>query len=129
MRSQPREVLVGVCGEVEVELRDRGLHDAPHRLPEVRHEPHQLEDAPVARAQRPDVGLEQRVAGFLVEPVVDAEVREVEEDVTHPGVLPVDDPQSVAVVDEVRIEEIVVARTLRRGPAEMLDPTCELAGR
>ena len=64
----------------------------------------------------------------LVQFVIDAEVREVEEDVAHPGVLPVDDPQPVAVVDEVRVEEVVVARALRRRPTKMLDAACDLAG-
>ena len=58
--------------------------------------------------------------------MVDREVREVEEHVAHPRVLPVDDPDSPAVVDEVRVEEVVVARPLWRGAAQLLDPPCDL---
>ena len=41
--AMPLEVLGGVAVEVEVELRDDALHDAPHRLAEVGHEAHQVE--------------------------------------------------------------------------------------
>ena len=37
------EVLRGVGPEVEVELRDDALDDAPHRLAEVGHEAHEVE--------------------------------------------------------------------------------------
>jgi hypothetical protein len=43
------EVLGGIGDEVEVELRDALLHDSPHGLAEVRHEPHE--------PQRPRVRL------------------------------------------------------------------------
>ena len=41
-RQASREVPVRVVHVVEVERRDRLLHDAPHRLAEVRHDAHQL---------------------------------------------------------------------------------------
>ena len=40
-------MLVRVADEVEVELRDRLLDDAPHRLAEVGHEAHQPQRAEV----------------------------------------------------------------------------------
>ena len=56
--------------------------------------------------------------------MVDAEVAEVEERVAHPRVLPVDDPDPRAVVDEVGVEQVVVARPEleRGGQAGQLDP-------
>ena len=60
--------------------------------------------------------------------VVDREVRQVEEDVAHARVLPVDDADASAVVDEVGRQEVVVARTLRRRPARALDEHGRLAG-
>ena len=73
-----------------------------------------------------EVGVEERRAAVGVELVVDREVREVEEDVAHARVLPVDDPDAPAVVDEVRVEEVVVTRALRRGAAQLLDAPGEL---
>src|SRR5690242_19740518 len=67
------EVLVGVRAEVEVELRDPLLDDAPHRLAEVGHEPHQDERVVVFRA----VGGEEVALGGFVELVVYGEVPEV----------------------------------------------------
>ena len=57
--------------------------------------------------------------------MVDREVREIEEPVAHARVLPVDDPQSFAVVEEVRVQEIVVAGDGHvRGPLR-LDRLCD----
>jgi hypothetical protein len=58
--------------------------------------------------------------------VVDGEVREVEEGVAHAGVLPVDDPETPSAVDEVRVQEVVVARAGRDAGAAALDPVGEL---
>jgi len=41
--------------------------------------------------------------------MVDGKVAKVEEAITHPGVLPIDDPEGGAVVDEVRIQKVVMA--------------------
>ncbi len=59
------------------------------------------------RRSRPRASARARVR---VELVVDREVREVEEAVSHARVLPVDDAQALAVVEEVRVQEVVVAR-------------------
>src|SRR5256884_9756973 len=82
------EVLVRVGAEVEVELGDPLLDDAPHRLAEVRHEAHQHERVAVAAP----VGGEELALAVVVELVVDGEVAEVEEGIAHARVLPVDDP-------------------------------------
>jgi hypothetical protein len=66
----------------------------------------------VRRRHVPEVGVQELGALGLAEPVVDGEVGQVEEHVAHPGVLPVDDPDPVAVVDEVRGQQVVVARPL-----------------
>ena len=57
--------------------------------------------------------------------MVDAEVAQVEEGIAHSGVLPVDDADPLRIVDEVRVQEVVVAGLeLRRGFQEgPLDPT------
>ena len=119
-------MLARVGDEVEVELGDRRLHDAPHRLAEVGHEAHELERLAVCRPGLAEVGAEQRLALRRVELVVDGEVREVEEPVSHPRVLPVDDPQALAVVEEVRVQEVVVARHRFLGRALGLDPSGDL---
>ena len=63
-----------------------------------------------SRRTSPKYAVEQLSARVGVELVVDREVREVEEAVAHARVLPVDDPQVLAVVEEVRVQEVVVAR-------------------
>ena len=73
-----------------------------------------------------EVGAQESRARVVVELVVDREVREVEEAVAHSRVLPVDDAQPLAIVQEVRVQKVVVARdgSVRRAPR--LDPGGEL---
>src|SRR3979490_2828973 len=87
---KPFEMLLGVGGEVEVELRDRQLHDTPHRLPEVRHEPHQDEGISLVAA----VGREQCMLGLFGERVIDGKVAVIQHWVAHTGVFPVDEPEA-----------------------------------
>src|SRR3954466_13630657 len=63
-------MLPGVLVAVEVELRDRLLHDAPHRLAPVRYAPHQPQrrKAPAAAGLAP-VALEQPLVARLVQGV------------------------------------------------------------
>ena len=49
-REQPVEVLAGIRDEVDVEAADPLLEDAPHRLAEVRHRPHQRQPRQSLRA-------------------------------------------------------------------------------
>ena len=111
-----------VAGEVEVQLRHGRLHHPPHRLAEVGHEAHQLERALVLSPRIAEVRREQLSARVGIELVVDREVREVEEAVAHARVLPVDDPQVLAVVEEVRVQEVVVARNGVAPAALLFDP-------
>ena len=53
--------------------------------------------------------------------MIDREVREVEEPVAHASVLPVDDAKALAVVEEVRVQEVVVARNGLRTSETLLD--------
>src|SRR5713101_642659 len=53
--------------------------------------------------------------------MVDGEIAEVEEAIAHAGVFPVDDANRRAVVDEIRVQQIVVAEHGRLGPKRALD--------
>ena len=121
-------MLAGVGDEIDIEGADALLEDAPHRLAEIGHDPHQRQPREAIAARRAAVVGRQQVrvlvAGQLV---VDAEVAEIEERVAHPGVLPVDDADPGAVVDEVRVEQVVVTRPQleRVGQAGELDPAAD----
>ena len=81
-----------------------------------------------ARVSVEPIALQERALAVGVEPVVDREVRQVEERVAHAGVLPVDDPEPLPVVDEVRGQQVVVAGDERRALAAGLDRPRELVG-
>ena len=119
---EPLEVLVRVGAEVEVELGDPLLDDAPHRLAEVGHESHQGQRRRFLDGSLAEVAAQKLVVLLFGELVVDGEIRQVEEDVAHARVLPVHDPQAFAVEDEVRVEQVVVTRDGRLWSARTLDP-------
>jgi ADP-ribose pyrophosphatase len=115
------EVLVRVGLEVEAELRDALLDDPPHRFAKVGHEAHEAEGGDVGRPHSAEIGLEQRHVLVLPELMVDGEVGEVEEGIAHAGVLPVDDADARPVIDEVRVQKVVVGGLERRRTASALD--------
>ncbi len=76
------------------------------------------------------VGLQERRVAVRVQLVIDREVAEIERRVAHSGVLPVDDPKPVSIVDEVGVQQVVVAgpKLHRRGQAGQLDPARDRPG-
>jgi hypothetical protein len=97
------------------------LHDTPHGLPKVGHDAHELQTSPIRLSDRIEVLLQEGLVGGVVEPVVHREVRQVEEHAAHPGVLVIDDEHPLPLADEVRIEEIVVARPRNERAEGFLD--------
>ena len=59
-----------------------------------------------------EVEAQQRLLRRGRQAVVDGEVPQVEEEIAHAAVLVVDDPHVVAVEQEVRVQQVVVARTI-----------------
>ena len=121
MSAEAIEVLRGVVGEVEIELGNPTLHQAPHRLAEVGHEPHQPYGGNVSRSLLAEVGGHQHPVLIDVELLVGRQVAQVEEAIAHTRVLPIHDPD-LAVVEEVGVQEVVVAGNLRLRAARLLDP-------
>src|SRR5271168_390499 len=110
--AQALEVRARVAIEVEVQLGNLRLQDAPGGLARVGEDAHQRERraAPVRR-RFAVVGAQQALVVGFAEVVVDGQVAEVEAGVAHAGVLPVDDqqPAVVARADDVAGEQVVVA--------------------
>src|SRR3989304_6574412 len=111
--SRPMEMLLGVAAEIKIESRDAALQQAPHRLARVGGDAHQAQPGQAPGRCLAEVGPQEQAVLRLVEIVVARKVRQIEEDVAHPGVLPVEDAQG-AVFQEVGVEQIVVARAWRR---------------
>ena len=59
-----------------------------------------------------EVRRQQLFVLVVAQLVVDREVGEIEEAVAHAGVLPVDDLHVSVLRDEVRVQQVVVARAL-----------------
>src|SRR5438876_6594608 len=103
------EVLVGVGHEADVEGADRLLQDTPHCLAKVADHAHEGQPREARRANLAVVGIDQPRVLLWRKLVIDAEVAQVEERVAHPRVLPIYDPDPLSVVDEVGVEQVVVA--------------------
>ena len=116
IRTRTRVVAIhqsaGQVTGVDVERADALLEHAPHRLPEVRHDAHEGQPSQTGRSRRLlVVRAEQGRIVVCRQLVIDAEIPQVEERIAHARVLPIDDPDALPVVDEVRVEQVVVART------------------
>src|SRR4051812_12929366 len=117
--------------EVEVDRADRALDRAPERPAVLRHQSPQPGPGDAVPEQSSVVRLHQLVELLGAEVGLAPEVAELEAGVVVAGVLVVDQPQLVAVVDEVAGEEVVVARhgprrVHRQRPADVLRLVGEL---
>src|SRR2546427_3246856 len=108
-------MLAGVAREVEVELGNRLLQDPPHRLAVVGHEAHQPESRVLGGGDSTEVRHQQRRLVVLRQLMVDGEIAKVEEAIAHSRILPIHDPNGDAVIDEVGVEQVVVAEHGRLG--------------
>ena len=105
------QVLVGIGHEVGVQRADRLLHDSPHALAELAHHLHQRQPGERAGGHGAEVAVQHLLLGGLVEGAVDRQVAEVEEGVVHPGVLVVEQPQAVAVEQQVGCVQEILRRS------------------
>ena len=69
----------------------------------------------------PEVCGQQNVLILFGKLVIDGEIAEVEEAIAHPRVFPIDDSDDGAVIDEVRVEQVVVAEHRRLLTDRLLD--------
>src|SRR3990172_820047 len=83
---RPAEVRLGIPDEIEIQPRDAALQQSPHRLARVRGDAHQPQPGQAPGRGITEVGLEQKAVLRLVEVMIAREIRQVEEDVSHPGV-------------------------------------------
>ena len=69
---EPLEVLLGVGAEVEAQVREGLLDDAPHRLAEVGHEAHQRQRPLVLGRDAAEVRVQQLVVSAAGRPLLTA---------------------------------------------------------
>src|SRR3970282_1245224 len=100
-RYWPRQSAVNPAVQGALDIGDGPLQFEPRQWP-VSH--------------RAEVCPQQRRIGGIRRAMVDREVRQVEVQIAHPGVLPVDDDHPSPVVDQVRAPEVVMAGADRRFP-------------
>src|SRR5437773_12364317 len=87
----PREVPFCVTEEIEVKRGNSALNQAPHCLPEIRHDLHQLEPSPLLARDTSEIVFEQIFFFSIPKVVIDAKICQIKEDVAHSGVFPVED--------------------------------------
>src|SRR3954447_12665952 len=104
------EPVARVGGEVVVEVGEHLLDDAPHPLAVLRRGAVQPQPGELGLVAVAEVRGQQLGVVVHLERVHRREVAEVEERVAHAGVLPVDEPQPVAVVEQVGRQQVVVAQ-------------------
>src|SRR5439155_23097797 len=102
------EVCRRVAQEVEVGVGHAHPNHAPHPLPELCDDLQQFQLREAEIGHRAEVGPQQRLVLGVGEGMVYREVSEIEIDVAHRRVLPVDYPQQGTVVYPVWPPEVVM---------------------
>ena len=122
-RAKRSRIVVGVGGVVEVERVEIELRDhAPHRLAQQRGAFHGVVAAPAAprRARGRNRSSSSHRSSVASNAVVGGEIGEIEQRRVEAGIVPVDQPEPLAVVDEIGGQQIVVAEDDRQAaPARL----------
>src|SRR5579872_4985602 len=95
--------------EVEVQRAGRVLDRAPQRPSVLARQAEQTGPGRLGSARRAVIGGDQRLQGLHGQPALAPDVAELEAGIVVARVLVVDQPDAVAVVDEVRGQQVVVA--------------------
>src|SRR3989442_5342494 len=103
------EVRRRVAREVEVDTRDVHPHHAPHCFAQLRDNLHQLEPGKPRVGDLPEVAAQQSFILRIGQLVMNAEIRQIEVEVAHPRVFPVYDADARAIIDQVRLPEVIMA--------------------
>src|SRR3978361_548212 len=111
--DRPVVLLHAPLPEVEVDLADRALDRSPECPAVLGHQSPEPGPGDAMAAQPPVVRLHQLVELLGGQVGLAPEVAELEARVVVAGVLIVDQPQLLAVVDEVARQQVVVARNRR----------------
>src|SRR5579883_412830 len=114
------EMVVGVVVVVEIEFGDAELQEAPEGLAQVGAEAHQVQVSLISRPHLAEIGAQQLPALLLAERLVDGEVAEIEEDIAHRGIFPVQDADGAPIVDEIAGEQVIMAGSRRECLADGL---------
>src|SRR2546429_8928605 len=64
----------------------------------------------VCKAHLAEIITEEQLTLFFVQSLIDGKVTQVEEDVAHAGILPIENPDGVPVINEIAGEQVIVAR-------------------
>src|SRR6266567_524870 len=77
----------------------------------------------VCKAHLAEIITEEQLTLFFVQSLIDGKVTQVEEDVAHAGILPIENPDGVPVINKIAGEQVIVARFwLVQCTKRLLDP-------
>ena len=63
----------------------------------------------VYRLHLAEIVTEKQLALLIVQSLIDGKVSQVEEDITHASVLPIEDPDGVPIINKIAGEQVIVA--------------------
>ena len=104
------EMKSGVLAIVDVEVRGDGLHHSPKRITK---QARRLEDAKLVQvmsSKLTSIALEQFDVLLFGVTAIDREPREIEQGVPHSRIFPIDDPDALAIVEDIGGQHVVVAK-------------------
>src|SRR5712691_6615189 len=102
-------MVMGVLAIVKIEFRYAHLQKAPERFAQVRAKPHQVQVCHIRRSLFTKIKTQQQFALLIIECLIDGKVAEVKENITHTGIFPIENPDGVAIINEIAGEQVVMA--------------------
>src|SRR5262245_26707806 len=95
------KVALPVGAVVEIQRGDPQLEKAPEGFAQVGGEAHQVQVGQVASLYLSEILLQQEFAALLFEHLIDGVVAQVEKEIAHARVLPVQDIDGLLIFEEV----------------------------
>src|SRR2546422_2539486 len=111
------EVRRRVAREIEVLTRDVHPHHAPHGFAQLGDNLHQLKPGKPNVGDLPEVAGQQSFILRIGQLMMNGEVRQIEVEVAHARVFPVYDADARAIIDQVRLPEVIMAGAECPSPA------------
>src|SRR5262249_13627089 len=94
---------------IEIQFGNPRLQKAPHGLAHIRSQPHDVQSSEVSGPHFAEVILQKPVILLAVEKVIGGQIAQVEKQISHTAIFPIQNPNLALVINQVAGQQIIVA--------------------
>src|SRR3990170_3903346 len=106
--GQTLEMFIRIPPEIEFQFGNANLYCPPHGLPVIGDNAHHFQARPVFRGHLSEVTGQQDAVMLVGEIVVDRQVGEIEIEIAHASILPIQDTH-LAIEEKICVQKVIVA--------------------